>query len=278
VVLAVGRQGEPAKAWAEGRLAAGVKPRDESDKLRRMTTAASRVDGAVAGTPFFVALVPAYVTFLWAQARMVLRIAALHGRDPTDSAIAAEVLFLRGVYPSVPEARAALEEIGKRQRPKARRDRWRAWAFMVRRILVLAAFTSASNPDEDPNRWKQAATLIGGAAIWIVTCLLPLTFMVLMAWSCETSTRQLGGLALEFYSGEGVEKEGLFQLPHPPPDAHRSRRRFVRWLLLLVSVLVPIGLLAWSVTQRDALGTGAAVVASLVGLSLVIVFAVILRR
>jgi hypothetical protein len=278
VVLAVGRQGEPAKAWAQQRLAAGAKPREESDKLRRSTLIVSRVDGAVSGTPFFIALVPAYVGFLWAQARMVLRIAALHGRDPTDPRIAAEVLTLRGVYPSVDQAQAALDRIGKTREKGGRRDRVQAWAFLVRRILVLAAFTSASNPDEHPARWRQALAFVAAGAIWVVTWILPLTFMILMAWSCETSTRQLGALALEFYSGEGVEKEPLLRRPHLPPEAHRGRRQFVRWLLLLVSIALPIALLAWSVTQRDALPAGAGAVAGLVGLSLVIVLAVLVSR
>jgi hypothetical protein len=278
VVLAVGRQGEPAKAWAEERLAAGAEPREESDRLRRSTLVASRVDGAVAGTPFFVALVPAYVTFLWAQVRMVLRIAALHGRDPSDPRICAEVLALRGVYLSVDDAQAALDRIGDAPPETGHRDRVAAWVDMVRRILVLAAFTSGSNPDEHPARWRQATTIIAGAGIWIVTCLLPLTFMVLMAWSCETSTRQLAPLALEFYSGQAVEKRGGFRRPHLPPDAHRSRRQFVRWSLLVASIALPVALLAVSVVQGDALPNAARAVAGLVGLSLVIVLAVLLRR
>jgi hypothetical protein len=278
VVLAVGRQGEPAKAWAQKRLQDGATPREESDRLRRSTLVVSRVDGAISGTPFFVALVPAYVAFLWAQTRMVLRIAALHGRDPTDPRIAAELLALRGVYPSVDEAQAALDRIGKAPAERGRRDRVRTWAFMVRRILVLAAFTSGSNPDEHPARWRQAITLVAAAAIWIVTCLLPVTFMILMAWSCETSTRQLGGLALEFDSGEGVQERRRFQRPHLPPEAHRGRRQFVRWLLLVLSIALPVALLVFSVAQRDALPDTGRAVASLVGLSLVIVLAVLLRR
>jgi hypothetical protein len=278
MVLAVRRQGEPAKDWAEQRLAAGAKPREESDKLRRSTLVVSRIDGAVSGTPFFIALVPAYVAFLWAQARMVLRIAALYGRDPTDPRIAAELLALRGVYPSVDEAQGALDRIGKARQERDRRDRVQTWAFMVRRILVLAAFTSASNPDEHPARWRQAVTLVVGGAIWAVTWVLPVSFMVLMAWSCETSTRQLGGLALEFYSGEGVEKEHGFRRPHLPPDAHRGRRQLVRWLVLVTSILIPIALLVFFVAQGDGLSNGARVVGSLVGLSLVIVLAVLLSR
>jgi len=189
LVLAVGRQGPEAKAWAQERLAQGAQPLAESDRLRRATLIVSRGDGAVSGTPFFIALVPAYVAFLWAQARMVLRIAALHGHDPTDPRVAAELLALRGVYPSVPEAAAALERMGKEPVPATRRARFLSWVDMVKRILVLAAFTSANNPDEKPGRRHQVVMVVIGGAIWAVTWIIPVTFMILMAWSCDTSTR-----------------------------------------------------------------------------------------
>jgi hypothetical protein len=278
VVLAVGHQGAPARAWARERLAAGVDRREESDRLRHQTLLVSRVDGAVSGTPFFIALVPAYVAFLWTQTRMVLRIAALYGHDPTNPRIAAELLALRGVYPSVPEAAAALERIGEQPPVTGRRDRFASWVDMVKRILVLAAFTSASNPDEKPGRAKQASLVVLGAGLWIMTWVLPVTFMVFMAYSCDTSTRQLGAIALEYYSGENVERERGLRAFRMLPDPHAGRRALLRWVLLAVSVIVPIGLLVWSVAQGDALNNGARLLVSLVGLSIVIALAAFMRR
>jgi hypothetical protein len=278
IVLAVTRQGPAAKAWARERVTQGSEPRQESERLRRVTLIASRADGAVSGTPFFVALVPAYVAFLWGQTRMVLRIAALYGRDPTDPSIAAELLALRGVYPSVPEAAASLERIGKEPRPTGRRARIQSWVDMVKRILVLAAFTSASNPDEKPGRRRQAVMFVIGGAIWAVTWIVPLTFMILMAWSCDTSTRQLGAIALEFYSGEGVHDARGLKALRTAPEHGSGRRAFVRWLLVVVATAIPLGLLALSVGQGDALSDGARVLAGLLGLSLVIVLAMLARR
>ena len=45
--------------------------------------------------------------------------------------------------------------MGKEPVPATRRARFLSWVDMVKRILVLAAFTSASNPDEKPGRRRQ---------------------------------------------------------------------------------------------------------------------------
>jgi len=278
LVLAVGRQGPEAKAWAQERLGQGAKPLAESDRLRRETLIASRADGAVSGTPFFIALVPAYVAFLWAQARMVLRIAGLHGHDPTGPRVAAELLALRGVYPSVPEAAAALERMGKEPVPATRRARFLSWVDMVKRILVLAAFTSANNPDEKPGRRRQVVMVVIGGAIWAVTWIIPVTFMILMAWSCDTSTRQLGAIALEYYSGVPVHDPRGVRALKTAPEHGSGRRAFISWSLVILATVIPIGLLVVSVSQGDALSDTARALAALLGLSLVISLAMIARR
>jgi len=278
IVLAVSRQGAPARAWADKRLSEGVDRRAESDRLRRETLVVSRVDGAVSGTPFFVALVPAYVAFLWSQMRMVLRIAALYGHDTTEPGIAAELLALRGVYPSVPEAAQALQRIGQEPPDAGRRARVEAWVDLVRRILVLAAFTSASNPDEHPGRPRQVLTFVAGGALWLTTWVLPVTFMALMSWSCGTSTRQFGAIALEFYSGEAVSTPSGVGALRTRPERGAGREAFLHWLVLFLATVVPIGLLVFSVSQGDALGDGGRVLAALVGLALVIALAVVVRR
>src|SRR5438105_186065 len=86
--------GEPSRAWAEATPAArpGVSAAELGEELRIQSAHIARVDGAVAGTPFFIALVPGYVNYLWQEARMTLRIAALHGRDPTALSTASEML------------------------------------------------------------------------------------------------------------------------------------------------------------------------------------------
>lgn len=70
-----------------------------AEELRAQSAQVARIDGAITGTPFLVALVPGYLGYLWQEGRMVLRTAALYGRDPRELDTSAAVLALRGVLP-----------------------------------------------------------------------------------------------------------------------------------------------------------------------------------
>ena len=52
---------------------------------------------------------------------MVLRTAALYGRDPRELDTSAEVLALRGVHPTVDVAREALEQVRDVPLPRSQR-------------------------------------------------------------------------------------------------------------------------------------------------------------
>src|SRR3954451_23559798 len=62
-IFAVDRQGDAAPTWAEPARAArpASSPAALAEDQRRRTVGTARIDGAIAGTPFFIALVPAYV-------------------------------------------------------------------------------------------------------------------------------------------------------------------------------------------------------------------------
>ena len=70
----------------------------------------ARIDGAVSGTPFFIALVPGYLAYLWQEGVMERRIAALYGSDPREVETCARTLVLRGVHPTIEAARKAAPE------------------------------------------------------------------------------------------------------------------------------------------------------------------------
>jgi len=282
MLFAVQRLGEPTRAWGE-RVRAHADARELADRCAaelHATTIASRIDGAVAGTPFFVALVPAYVTFLWTQARMVLRIAALQGRDTTDPAIVAELLALRGVHPSVEAAAGALAHLDE-QPPAAHgwREQGVAWFELVRRILILAAFAGPHSPDEPrQSRLRQVVFTAIGVLIWLGTYAFPVTFMLVLAWGCNNSTRQLGAVALDYY---GVEARAD---PAAPPDSRlaRARRQLARvreprallWsAAIALTVAVPLVLIALAVGKRDHAGAWVSLVAPIAGLALVLVLA-----
>jgi hypothetical protein len=71
-IYTIDRQADEARSWAQ-RAREGTPERPRAmvvdDQLRRTITTA-RVDGAVAGTPFLIALVPAYIAFLRQEVRL----------------------------------------------------------------------------------------------------------------------------------------------------------------------------------------------------------------
>ena len=129
------RLGDPSREWAQSALSSrqDSHPAPIAEELRTDSAHVARIDGAIAGTPFFIALVPGYLTYLVQEMRMTLRTAALYDRDPTDLHTSAEMLALRGIHPDVETAEAALvavREQGLPDRPEKRRS-LRTWVHSV---------------------------------------------------------------------------------------------------------------------------------------------------
>ncbi|HEY6398743.1 MAG TPA: hypothetical protein VIX82_14945, partial [Solirubrobacteraceae bacterium] len=178
-----------------------------ADELRTQSAQVARIDGAIAGTPFLIALAPGYLGYLWQEGRMLLRTAALYGHDPRELETSATVLALRGVHPTVEAAREALLEVRDRPLPEkpATRRPLRTWVRSGYVLLIFGGFLSAPSDarDEQAHPWLKASVgVLFGTMLWVITWVLPLTFMIAMAWGCETHTRQLGRRALIFYDGE----------------------------------------------------------------------------
>ena len=178
-----------------------------AEELRTQTAQVARIDGAVSGTPFLIALIPGYLSYLREEGRMVLRTAALYGRDPRELETSAEALVLRGVHPTVDVAREALENVRDVPLPEkpVKRRSVRTWVHSITVLLIFGGFLSAPSDEreESAHPWLKASFgFVIGAAIWVTTWVLPATFMVAMAWGCETHARQLGRRALLFYDGD----------------------------------------------------------------------------
>src|SRR3954468_9365851 len=183
---------EPSGEWAENALRErpDATPAEIADGLREQSIKIARIDGAVAGTPFFIALVPGYMSYLWQEARMGLRTAALFGQDPTTMHTAAEMLALRGVHPTVEEAETALKRVADKPPPVKKRRSLRTWVNSVRLVLVFGGFLGPPSTKERPSGARQRAGaaigLLVGVAIWAATWLLPVSLMIALAWGCET--------------------------------------------------------------------------------------------
>jgi hypothetical protein len=285
VLKAVEHLGGPSREWARAEIsrrpAAGLG--QLADDLRARSAGIARVNGAVSGTPFLIAVVPGYLTYLWHELAMTLRTAALYGRDPRELRAGAEMLALRGLHPSVESAQIALDGVRKTPLPDkpASRRSWRVWVHSIRMMLVFGGFLSrpSDRPRPSHSRLVAVAMTAAGLATWVVTWVLPVTLMVAMAWSCEHNTRELGRRAKAYYSGEADTARAAIRLGRLRTDRGHGLRDLLRALALLASVAVPIGFVAYADHVRNTTGINwLGALGALVAVSIVVATAVVARR
>jgi hypothetical protein len=285
-LYAADRLGQSSSEWAQAtRSARPDTPRAQlAEELRTQSAQIARIDGAIAGTPFFLALAPGYLTYLWQETRMMLRTAALYDRDPRQLQTGAESLALRGVHPDVETAQAALSMVrqaGTPERPTKRRS-LRTWVHSVYLLLVFGGFMSPSAAQPQTGLWARVRAVLSfalGGAIWLTTWVLPVTFMIAMAWGCETHTRQLGRRALVFYDGEEASVSAAVAVADQRRDRGHDKRAILRAVALFLSVVIPFGFIALVIHVSNTTGFSWIVaLGSLVALSLVIATALVSSR
>ncbi len=269
-IYAVDHQAAAAREWAE-RDRERSRAATADDQLRRTVTAA-RVEGAIAGTPFFIALVPAYVAFLLQEVRLHLRIAALYGNDPADPQVAGDFLVLRGVRPDAATAVAELERVRTTPLPPRpeRRTPIRSWYRAVVNVLVLAGFLGPPDDDTPEHKggvWRRVVDvirLVVAGLIWALTWIFPLTFMIVMSWACESDARRFGGRVIARYQPPGEDVAAR-------PGGHRALDA-ARAAIVGLSVAIPLAFIGAAVVNgRGPLGIQVPdAAAAIVGLALVI--------
>jgi hypothetical protein len=286
-LYSVGRLADGSLAWAQSvrNTRADTPPAEIVEELRIKTAEIARIDGAISGTPFLIALAPGYLTYLYQEMRMTLRTAALYGRDPRELKTAGEMLALRGVHPNVEHAEAALITVQNTPVPDrpAKRRSLRTWVHSAYLLLVFGGFMSPSTaePLKRPvlDRIRAVFSFLVAAAIWIMTWVVPFTFMIMMAWGCETHARQLGRRTLAFYDGEAASVDAAIALAARRRDRGHDTRGVLRAIALFLSVAIPLGFVALVNHYRNTVGFNWVVaLGSLVALSLVIATAVIASR
>jgi hypothetical protein len=287
-LYATDRRGDEAREWAQSvREARPDTPVAVlAEELRIQSAQIARIDGAISGTPFFLALVPGYLMYLLQETRMTLRTAALYGRDPRSLRTGAEMLALRGVHPDVGAAEAALTAARSKKmpdRPEHRRS-LRMWVHSVYLLLVFGGFMSPSSAKPPKQGWLERVravfSLLLGIGIWLTTWVLPVTFMVLMAWGCETHARQLGRRAQIFYDAGGEEGvDAAITAADQRRDHGHDKRSIIRAAVLFLSVAIPIAVVAYANHIKNTTGVNWVVaLGGLVAISLVIATAVISSR
>jgi hypothetical protein len=283
-LFACHRLAQSSRVWAQRIREAHPQAdlRELADGLGIQSGRIARIEGAVAGSPFYVALVPGYINYLWQELRMTLRLAALYGHDPAAQHTAAEMLFLRGVYPSIQPAQAGLSVVqaaGHAPKPEKRRS-LRVWIGSARRLLVFGGFLSPPSGRDHHgwlSWWREAVGLVAGAAVWVITWFFPAMLMIAMAWGCHTHARRLFRTAADYYAGE----------TRPPKTVreralalrHRSKHEFAQSAALSLSILIPIGFLVYATGVRlHAIFSPISGLGLLVAISLVLAASIYGRR
>src|SRR5439155_25835094 len=138
-------------------------------------------------------------------------------------------------------------------KPERRRP-LRVWVESARRLLVFGGFLS---PPSGRHRggigdWlRDAGGLAVALTVWVITWVFPATFMIAMAWACESHSRGLFRRASDYYSRErpSVTTEvGSWRERIP------TRREVVTATGLALSIAIPVGFLAYAIHVRNTVG------------------------
>ena len=254
-----------------------------AEEVRIQAARVARLDGAVAGTPFLIALAPGYLAYLWQEGVMERRIAALYEHAAGDLQTSAEILVMRQVHPTVEAAKAALRKVIDDPSPEkpTERRRLRVWVRSIYTMLVYGGFVTPSDDDDGRDKyahWRLRAAVgaLIGAAVWVTTWVLPVSFMIAMAWGCESHARSLGSRILRFYGGQAACDEAA---AGSPDSEGRTKRDLVRGFLFLLSIAIPIAFIAYADHVRSSTGINLiGIFGALVAASLVIAITVLTRR
>ncbi len=134
--------------------------------------------------------------------------------------------------------------------------------------------------EESAHPWLKASLgFLIGAGIWVTTWVLPATFMVAMAWGCETHARQLGRRALLFYDGDADSAQAAIAAAKQREDRGHGKREILRATLLVLSIAIPIGFVAYADHVRQSTGINwVGALGALAPVSLVIAASVLANR
>ena len=253
-IYTVDRHADEARDWAQRArdAAPDSSPAVLADGQRRRTISTARIDGAVAGTPFFIALVPAYIAFLRQEVRFHLRVAALYGHDLADPRVAADFLVLRGVHKDSEQALADLEVVRATPLPPpGERTPLKSWYQAIVRILIIAGFLSAPEEEETTQltgwaKVMRAVRFVVAGLIWALTWILPLTFMIMMSWACESDARRFGQRVITRYGEVGDDIAIAIAAADRRAGGNRALT-VARGALVLLSVAIPLALIAATV-------------------------------
>ncbi|GAA3494630.1 hypothetical protein GCM10019016_017300 [Streptomyces prasinosporus] len=200
-------------------------------------------EGSLVGGPFLVLIPVAFCAALLRQARTVLELAALDGRDPTASARAGELLVLQGVYKDTRQAQEALARTGRAAAgPPSRWKRWRAlWDVTLRMAHLLGVLAPGDEGRETGRRVRRVAVqtwrwlLLG--VVLLVGLVVPLVWLPYMAVTYQRADTRLTHRALAHYFAD-TPPAPRRRISRPEPEVAAAALR------AFLSLLVPLVLTA----------------------------------
>jgi hypothetical protein len=183
-------------------------------RVLRHSAGVARRGGLITGSTFYVGMIPAIMMIYCEQLVVILRIAAVYGRDPTDPIRAAEILVVQGRYATLEEAAQAL-------------DRTR-----------IPPTTKSANADTAVRLVKQLPSMIGlrlRRVNWrspidvivaggeIASYFVPVISLPVWAYASARSMRRLGRSAINFYEGPPAEPPATTVVLPPRPTSQYRR-------------------------------------------------------
>ena len=195
-------------------------PNDSPDQLATRVlhrfAGIGRRDGAITGSSFYIGMLPAMAMIYCEQLLVMLRIAVIFGRDPTDPARLVEVLVIQGRYKTVDEATTGLVGAGiakPHQGPPAGMMRTITRTLsQIPTMLGIRLRKFRSGPVD-------AVVTLATWASFVV----PIVSIPAWAVANARATRRLARSAIAFYSQQptGVKPAVNIVLPPPPTIARR---------------------------------------------------------
>ena len=219
------------------------------------------------------------------EARMVLRTAALYGRDPRDArdrrrrCWRCAACTRRSTPPARPCSRSATRRCP--EKPAERRPR-RTWVRSIYVLLIFGGFLSAPSDKREegrpsvvedrargPGRRRGLGDHLG----------VPLSFMIAMAWGCESHARQPRAARAALLRRRRRQRASRDRRRRGAQGRRPRSARSLRATLLVLSIAIPIGFIAYADHVRQSTGiTWLAALGALVALSLVIAASVLASR
>ncbi len=220
---------------------------DEAELRARVVTRGRRAvvsEGALVGGPFLVLIPVAFCTAILRQARTILELAALDGRDPTDRARAAELMVLQGAYEDTTQARQALDRMPRTVEPPP--VRFRRWAAVWEVTLRMARLLGIITPGDDYAGMSRVRRIVVQTARWlllgvvlVVGFVAPLVWLPYMGNSYRRADARLMPRVLAYYFGDSAAVTApRRRISAPEPDVLAAAFRAVLSLLVPVLLIV----------------------------------------